>query len=77
MMSGWILDDEAILCPGWSGTMFEQCSPIIKITEEDYDNSGKKKVDVLAGWFGDIWNWGVNQFQLIIAGMILILRYFI
>lgn len=58
MMSGWILDDEAILCPGWSGTMFEQCSPIIKITEEDYDNSGKKKVDVLAGWFGDIWNWG-------------------
>lgn len=57
MMSGFITDDEAILCPGWSGTMFEQCSPIIKITDEDLGN-GRKKVDILAGWFGDIWDWG-------------------
>lgn len=58
MMANWISDDEAILVPGWSGTMFEQCSPIIKITDEDYDGTGKKKVEILAGWFGDIWNWG-------------------
>lgn len=44
-----ITDEEAILCPGWAGTMFEQCSPIIKITDKDAGN-GKKVVEILAGW---------------------------
>lgn len=44
-----ITDEEAILCPGWSGTMFEQCSPIIKITDKEAGN-GKKVVEILAGW---------------------------
>lgn len=44
-----ITDDDAILCPGWAGTMFEQCSPIIKITDTDAGN-GKKVVEILAGW---------------------------
>lgn len=44
-----ITDEEAIVCPGWAGTMFEQCSPIIKITNEDA-GGGKKKVEILAGW---------------------------
>ena len=29
--------------------MFEQCSPIIKITDQDAGN-GKKVVEILAGW---------------------------
>ena len=70
-----LLDDEAILL-SWLGVelCYEQCSPIIKITEEDYDTSvERRKVDVLAGIaFGDMLESGrVNQFQLIIAGMIL------
>lgn len=44
-----ITDNDAILCPGWAGTMFEQCSPIIKITDQDAGN-GKKVVEILAGW---------------------------
>ena len=44
-----ITDNDAILCPGWGGTMFEQCSPIIKITDQDAGN-GKKVVEILAGW---------------------------
>ena len=44
-----ITDEEAIVCPGWSGTMIEQCSPIIKITNEDAGN-GKLKVEILASW---------------------------
>lgn len=44
-----ITDEAAIVCPGWAGTMFEQCSPIIKITDLDAGN-GKKKVEILAGW---------------------------
>ena len=45
----FITDEEAIICPGWAGTMFEQCSPIIKVTDEDAGN-GKLKIDILAGW---------------------------
>ncbi|MDR0766495.1 MAG: DUF1735 domain-containing protein [Odoribacteraceae bacterium] len=44
-----ITDEEAVVCPGWAGTMFEQCSPIIKITDGDAGN-GKKIVKILAGW---------------------------
>lgn len=44
-----ITDEEAIVCPGWAGTMFEQCSPIIKVTDKDAGN-GKKVVEILAGW---------------------------
>lgn len=44
-----ITDEDAIVCAGWGGTMFEQCSPIIKITDADAGN-GKKKVEILAGW---------------------------
>ena len=44
-----ITDEEAVVCPGWAGTMFEQCSPIIKITDVDAGD-GKKVVEILAGW---------------------------
>ena len=44
-----ITDEEAIVCPGWAGTLFEQCSPIIKVTDKDAGN-GKKVVEILAGW---------------------------
>jgi hypothetical protein len=44
-----ITDEAAIVCPGWGGTMFEQCSPIIKVTDLDAGD-GKKVVEILAGW---------------------------
>jgi hypothetical protein len=44
-----ITDEAAIVCPGWAGTMFEQCSPIIKVTDIDA-GGGKKVVEILAGW---------------------------
>jgi hypothetical protein len=44
-----ITDEAAIVCPGWGGTMFEQCSPIIKVTDLDA-GGGKKVVEILAGW---------------------------
>lgn len=52
-MKEFITDNEAILCPGWAGTMYEQCSPVIKVTDEDAGN-GRKKVEVLAGWLPEV-----------------------
>lgn len=49
---GKITDKDAIICPGWAGTMFEQCSPIIKITDQPAEN-GKMKIEILAGWAGE------------------------
>lgn len=51
---GTITDDDALICPGWGGTYFDQTIIIIKITDEDY-GTGKKKVELLAGWVGDLW----------------------
>jgi hypothetical protein len=49
-------DDDAIICPGWGGTYFDQTIIAIKVTDEDY-GGGKKKVELLFGWVGDLW-WG-------------------
>lgn len=54
-----ITDNDAIICPGWSGTMFEQCSPIIKVTDQD-TGDGKKKIEILATWAGGIAGSGSN-----------------
>jgi Domain of unknown function (DUF1735) len=54
-----ITDNDAIVCPGWNGTMFEQCSPIIKVTDEDAGD-GKKKIEILATWAGGAVGIGSN-----------------
>ena len=33
----------------------EQCSSIVKITDEDYDASGKKKIEIIKGNAGAYW----------------------
>ena len=48
-------DDEAIFFPTWGGTGYEQCSSIVKITDEDYDASGKKKIEIIKGNAGAYW----------------------
>lgn len=42
---------ELIICSGWAGTMFEQASPVVYVTNEDYGN-GLKKVEVISGMAG-------------------------
>ncbi len=41
------IKDELIVCSGWSGTMFENASPCVWISNEPYDNTGKKKVEII------------------------------
>ncbi len=66
-----VSDEEVIFSPGWAGTFWDQTTQAFKITEEDVGNE-RKKVEIIYGWNGDVYNYRVTNNQV---GMSLLLRH--
>lgn len=57
-----VSDEEVIFSPGWAGTFWDQTTQAFKITEEDVGNE-RKKVEIIYGWNGDVYNYRVTNNQ--------------
>lgn len=42
--------DELIFGPGWAAYYYDQAAQVFRVTDEDYDATGKKKVEIVSGY---------------------------
>ena len=55
-----VSDPSVIFSPGWAGTFWDQTTQDFKVTDQEAGN-GKKKVDIIYGWNGDVTNYQVTN----------------